>query len=209
MRPVFIILLILFCGGNSLSGQNSPLKWSVSLNALPLVDIFFGSNVRIGTEVKLGQNVAILGEGGVYLPFLGFNSDNSTGANLRLGAKWYYQENTYFSAEYFYKTHTYNWSDKVIIPPYPYDKTYEVEKYINSVSANWGKRNENASGRLFLEYYFGAGIRFRHILLNGLTQEEYNNLESPGTVYAISHSPGNRIMPEFRAGLRLGLNIKK
>ena len=203
-----LVCLVTFISGYTQKESELNNSLNISFSPLPFIDFYSGSSYRFASEVRLFNEVKFQLEYGGYLK--SFNGvEDVKGYTLRPELRFYLNEDavygSYISVEYFFKNQSY-WSvDSInIYQQDNYRKEYQVSKIIQAFSVNIGGILK--SGRWFVNYYGGLGVRFKNVNCT-LTDEEYNNIdygEYDAIAYKITNECGNSIKLNIIAGFRLG-----
>ena len=200
---------------SQLSAQNKDNNVIVTLSPLALVDIYDGASLRLGTEIRLQDNLSFAIEGGYYLTYLKSTKINPNGYLLRPTFKYYLNKQNgsgrYIALQYQYKNQTYEMLDSIEIDNTTFEKQYGMKRTVNSVVVNYGNLR-NLGDNFLLEWYFGIGIR--HIRSHSnLSNEEYDGIltgeEGDCPIQEdIIRLTGTRIFPDFRVGIKIGFRMK-
>ncbi|WP_333809220.1 hypothetical protein [Flavobacterium sp.] len=199
----------------SLLAQNKENNFIVTLAPLALIDIYDGASVRIGSEIKLHQNVSFGLEGGSYLTYLKSTKINPNGYLIRPIVKYYLNKQNcfgkYIALEYQYKNQTYEMRDSIRMEADTYEKQYGMKRIIHSAVFKYGNL-KNIGENFLLEWYCGIGIRHIRSFSN-LTGEESDGIltgeEGDCPIQEdIIRLTGTRIFPDFRLGIKLGFRLK-
>lgn len=200
---------------SQLAAQHKDNNIIVTLSPLALVDIYDGASLRLGTEIKLQDNLSFGIEGGYYLTYLKSTKINPNGYLLRPTFKYYLTTQNgsgrYIALQYQYKNQTYEMRDSIEIDHTTFEKQYGMKRMVNSVVVNYGNL-KNLGDHFLLEWYVGIGIRHIRSHAN-LSNEEYDAIltgeEGDCPIQEdIIRLTGTRIFPDFRIGIKIGFRLK-
>ncbi len=200
-----LLLLLLLSSISPLTGraQMEELGLGISLNPLPLLDFYQGGSLRLGLQAQVAPKVFLLVEGGPYLSALSYNTQDLEGYNWRVELAYNYSSWYYWSLSYFYKDHAFGLTDKLAQNGQVVERNYRLQKYANSIGIRWGRMRWKYQGRLLLDFYWGAGIRWRSVSRSGLTEAELAQIESDSIVYEYLRRSGQRVSPDLVIGVRV------
>lgn len=172
-----------------------------------LLDFENGPSYRFGAEYAFAHNWAIYGGAGGYF---------QQGYILRAGIKKYFDVGEpvrsslgleYINIWHVYTIHDFYFKEDSLEGRVPDDSrpvSITAEKYINSVSFMYTEEHFWRH-RWILEFYAGAGIKFKHVLTSIPKSEEellYHYHESD--LEYVSYTPGKFITADIRLGIRIG-----
>ena len=219
MRFSFFILLSFFCsfqsfGQDSLS-QTTPCKLCFKVLPFSLLDLYSGSSIRIGSELRIKKNFSINGEVGFFYPKkpLFWQSDeilNNKGFCLRAEFKFYrkyYYEGEYYSFDLFYKNQSFSTSDTINLGT-KYLKEYSISKNVFAINFNYGKMNVYYD-KFIVEFCVGGGVRLK-MFDSELSPEENDHIisESDYSTNVFNHKEGQLFAPNIVIGVKFGYKFK-
>lgn len=200
MKSIFLIAILGFVlpanveaqslGGNRLLVKFSPLSLHVP---------YVGRSLRLGCEYKIKEHISLENE-------FGFFFDNSKGYLGKMELKFYsdaLDQRNYFSGELYFKNQYYTTSDSFGLEL----REYNVTKNVECLTFKYGTVAVFKFGFL-VDAYIGLGIRFQQNE-NTLTQYENDHMESTSDYgpNLILNRAGNRVYPNFTAGIKIGFRI--
>lgn len=214
-----VVLLLLFnlFFSKALSQSFDKIESKISLKFAPfaLLDVYNGSSLRFGTEIKLKNNYAIYSELGTFLPHSFINSKwlrTNSGIIAKGELKRYLNKEKiatglYTSIELFYKYQSFATTDTISIQPV-YQKDYTVYKNVYCATLKLGEQVVDKSGFL-MDLSFGLGVRIKDAT-STLTAIENNNILGQGdnSTNLIMNRAGTFIYPNFFFGVKVGYSIK-
>lgn len=187
----------------------------ITFAPLAMADLFDGPSLRLGAETRFRKDLSAALEGGPYLDYLNSTKINPRGFLIRPSLKYHLDKTgkgKFIAVEYQYKQQQFGFVDSIVMPDAQrIEKQYNMKRTIHSIVAKYG--NMAPLGKKFLlEWYFGMGIR--HIRShNDLTPEENDGILTGEAGDCpiqedIIRLIGTRIFPDFRAGIKIGYQIR-
>lgn len=189
------------------SAQMDQLRLGLTLQPLPLVEFYQGGNLRVGLQGRVAPRLFLHGEFGKYLPFLSYNTSELSGYNWRAELQYNYSAFYYFALSYFYKDHSFTLEDEVANNGLVSQEVYRLQKYANSLTFKWGKLAWMKRKNAYTDIYIGGGLRVRNVQQSGLTDQEFENINSNSIVYRSARKQGQIFSPELCFGFRLGFAV--
>ncbi|MEY4835135.1 MAG: hypothetical protein RI980_1250 [Bacteroidota bacterium] len=209
-NALFFLILTNFCFSqrNTLVREN----FSVTISPLSLIDVFDGSSIRIGADMRLTNNVRFSFEAGSYYKELTTYKIKPIGFIIKPEIKFCVitksENNQYLGIEYQYKEQAYDFKDSISINHGDnFEKQYSIKRKMNCISLKYSCV-EKISKKITFEYFGGFGIRFLRSS-NNLTKEENEGILDDeihgGTQAEYQIRPIGKINTvNFIAGIKLG-----
>lgn len=211
LRSTFLALAVTMAFFNTAKADSIPRKPRLALQISPLalVDVYSGSNYKIGTTIRLTESFFFSADfGGYFKNFTMFRNNKGFVSDFRIR---YQFPDSYsgISINYFYKQQAFDYHDSFKSNP-GVPITVHTQKYINCLNVNYEHWfpfliNERAYFTLIV----GAGIRFRNVISTLQTKKEFYDLEEAGDspAFLMNMFPGNTPRLNANIGLRLGFYL--
>ncbi|OQP55912.1 hypothetical protein A4H97_20190 [Niastella yeongjuensis] len=226
MRRIYILCLRLLLVSGYVNAQHYPPptyhgipkpidsgKIYLRLNAMGLIDLL-GGNISIGGEARLNKRLSITMDAGYIFYSTLYRGNRATGVILRPGARLYSgkNKNIFFDLQLHYKGVTHKVYDSLQkdlvnnVGTYEEYKKFQVRRRIyGGQILIGGKLFPSGNTRLFLEIYWGLGLRYKE---EWLYHEEPNSgYPTGGSLFfhenILSVRKQTAISPAMPFGLRL------
>ena len=175
--------------------------------SLALLDGWNGTSVRLGVEHTWGNKLSLYGTGGIYL---------EQGYMFRVGLKRFIKKEDnyrrYWGIDYMHNWHIHTENDYYRKPDaregYAPDDSrpfaFTEEKDMHILDLTFGMDQFWRHGWAF-QFYAGAGVKWRRSINSApdsTLDKLYHYHES--MIEGVSATPGNSLVPDVRAGIRIG-----
>ena len=185
---------------------------AIRLNLTSLMDPI-ETNFSVGAEHQLNKRWGVgLDAGYIFYSNYYEKSKQSSGIILRPAARYYLNENGkgYVEAELHYKNCRYkiaDWLQKDIVngvATYEQFQTFTLAKNVYGANIKLGtKARLSRNERLWMEFYFGMGLRYK----KQRVIHEPNSNYIPLSTFRLLIDDGNRALFSMPAGIRLLLKL--
>ena len=225
-----LIILLLLANGQSVAKtdtSNHVNKLALYITPTAWLDPWDGCSTRTGMEYSLTPDLSICIDGAIYFhsqPAICLKNDIN-GYMIRPMMKYYVHRQRqytahnkfkgtyigkYFAAELIFKHQVFNRDDSIVInyAP-PFDKVYTINRYASGVNFMYGEAITYKWG-LIVDYYLGAGFRFKHST-SSLSPTLENGIlagENHGDVIGdAERATGNNYLPVLFFGIKIGYRL--
>lgn len=186
-------------------------RFIIKAAPLAILNGYDGPSARIGIEYKLNNEWNLYNEAGYFFIH--------TGALAKVEFKKYLSgmyadskfmsSREYVSFEFFYKRQEYRTGDSIYVANGPnYYKDFNVKKSVECFTIKYGNLFVYKGG-LTVDFFIGAGIRFRQGC-NTLSEEENYNIKSSSDYgpNIFTNFGCRSVFPNVDIGVKIGFGVK-
>lgn len=196
---------------------------SVRINPIALIDPFGPSSVQLGLDQELSPRISIALEGGYFFQYLtglsdapasSFNGYNVRAQLTRWSKKPCCGEKKGIAIDVMYKFTEGTCRDSIKPDSLPsYSKDYHLTREVFSIRV-FGVNRYQWNKRIYGEFRYGLGIRFKNGTATGITAVELDEIDNrdengdSSDIPEAQHSVGAYWVLDFALGLRVGYYLR-